>query len=75
MRENRQRGLRVVLRSSLAAACERVELDPSRTFSRDRAFLARHYAEESFSGDLVLDTEQLTVDETVAAVAAAMSAG
>jgi hypothetical protein len=58
-------GLRVALNASYASAVERVHADPTRTFSRDLAFLAAHYAHHSADGELVLDTDVLTVDQAV----------
>jgi adenylylsulfate kinase-like enzyme len=62
----------VTLRTSLHAALARVEGDPTRTFSRDRAFLARHYRSAacwaSFDGDLVFDTEATRLDEIIGAI-------
>lgn len=62
----------VTLRTSLQSALTRVEGDPSRTFSQDHAFLARHYRSAagwpSFDGDLVFDTEATRLDEIVGAI-------
>jgi predicted kinase len=68
---------RVTLRTSLETALERVLLDDDRGISRDPAFLARHYEQVAPAlkrrphDELVLDTDQLTIDETVAATVAA----
>src|SRR5438552_11675898 len=56
----------VTLRVSLEHALERVNEDPTRTFSRDRPFLRRHYqnaARDGLRGDLVLDTAETTPTE------------
>lgn len=67
---------RITLRTSLEAALERVLLDDDRGISRDPAFLARHYehaaaTEHRPHDELVLDTDKLTIEETVAATVAA----
>jgi hypothetical protein len=67
---------RVCLRSSLATAAVRVELDDDRGISRDQRFLARHYEEIAPvlalrpTDELVICTDELTVDETSDRVAA-----
>jgi len=66
-------GLRVALRTSLASAFARVDADATRTFSRDRVFLAQHYASATFDGDLALDTDALTVGQAVDAVVSRIS--
>jgi hypothetical protein len=66
----------VTLTVPLEAAFGRVDADPTRGLSRDRPFLAGHYAELAAAlarrpdGDLCLDTGALTLAETVAAVLA-----
>jgi hypothetical protein len=64
----------VTLRASLSTALERVDRDPTRGVSRDRGFLARHYADMENvlarrpSDDLVLDTDEMTLEKSVQAV-------
>jgi hypothetical protein len=64
----------VTLTAPLAAALVRVERDPTRGLSRDRAFLARHYDEVAEllrrrpDGDLCLDTGELTLEQATRAV-------
>jgi shikimate kinase len=66
----------VTLRISFATALRRVQTDPTRTLSRDPAFLRRHFEEseaalrDAPTTDLMLDTESLTADEAVRAIAA-----
>lgn len=53
----------VTLRVPFEQASKRVGQDPTRTFSRDLAFLRRHYdaaARDGLPGDLVLDTDETT---------------
>jgi chloramphenicol 3-O-phosphotransferase len=61
------RPLFVRLEATLAEAARRVAADPSRSRSRQREFLAAHYADRAHdltaSGDLVIDTVRLSVDE------------
>jgi adenylylsulfate kinase-like enzyme len=65
----------VTLRVSFETALRRAHNDPTRGLSRDRAFLWRHYEEASAAlrdvptTDLVLETESVTVAETVRAIA------
>ena len=65
----------VTLRTSFDVALRRVDADPTRTFSRDRAFLSRHYREaerpllELASTDLVLDTTSIDADEAARRIA------
>jgi len=66
----------VTLTVGFDEAKERVTVDPTRTASRDLAFLGRHYDEaseavsRSAASDLVIDTGSATVIEVVAAVVA-----
>lgn len=66
----------VTLRTSFDNALRRVADDATRTFSRDPAFLRRHYeaADTALSEppptDLVLDTTSIGVDEAVRTIAA-----
>jgi predicted kinase len=66
----------VTLRVRYDEALRRAQDDPSRGVSRDPAFLGPHYArlEADMAAvpatDLILDTERLTPDEAVAAIAA-----
>jgi predicted kinase len=66
----------VTLRISFETALRRVQTDPTRTLSRDPAFLRRHYEESEAAlldapgTDLMLDTESLTADEAVGTIAA-----
>lgn len=65
----------VTLRVSFDEAVRRIDGDPTRTFSRDRDFLRRYYdrAEAAIddvpASDLLVDTEDLTVDDVAAAIA------
>jgi hypothetical protein len=61
--------LRVVLHAPLEMAYARVDADPTRTFSRDRVFLAEHYANASFEGDLRFDTSEVNADAIADAIA------
>jgi hypothetical protein len=61
--------LRVVLHAPLETAFVRVDADPARTFSRDRVFLAEHYATASFEGDLRFDTSEVSADAIADAIA------
>jgi cytidylate kinase len=64
----------VTLRVGLATALARVQQDPTRGLSRDRAFLTRHYEELAATldarpeHDLCLDTEALTVEQAADAI-------
>jgi adenylylsulfate kinase-like enzyme len=66
----------VSLYGSFHSALSRVDSDPSRTASRDRAFLRRHYeaaeqaVRESAPNELVVDTDAMTADEAARAIAA-----
>jgi len=65
----------VTLTVSVDEAVRRAEGDATRTVSRDRGFLHRHYAavqtalEETPSTDLLLDTERLTAAEAARVIA------
>jgi hypothetical protein len=60
----------VTLTVPLETALVRVEQDPTRGLSRDRDFLARHYAApaEASAGDLRLDTSTLTLDQATRSI-------
>jgi adenylylsulfate kinase-like enzyme len=65
----------VTLRASFDDALRRVANDATRTFSRDRAFLLRHYEaaeaalRDSPPTDLLLDTGTVAADETARTIA------
>ena len=65
----------VTLRVGYDEAIRRAEADPSRGVSRDPAFLRPHYARMEAvvasvpATDLIIDTERLTIEEAVAAIA------
>jgi adenylylsulfate kinase-like enzyme len=65
----------VTLRVSFDEAVRRIDGDPSRTFSRDRDFLRRHYDKveaavgDAPASDLLVDTENVTADDVAALIA------
>jgi chloramphenicol 3-O-phosphotransferase len=65
----------VTLTVSVEEAVRRAEADATRTVSRDRGFLHRHYAaaqaalEETPSTDFLLDTECMTAGEAARVIA------
>lgn len=69
----------VTLRVSFDEAVRRIEGDPTRTFSRDRDFLRRHYdkaeaaVDDVPASDLLVDTEDVTVDDVAALIADRMT--
>jgi shikimate kinase len=67
--------LRIVLHAPLETAYARVDADPARTFSRDRGFLAEHYANASFEGDLRFDTSEVSADAIADAIAQRLASG
>jgi predicted kinase len=64
----------VTLNVSVRTALARVEQDPTRSLSRDRDFLVRHYDELAEvlrrrpDGDLCIDTDKVTLEEATQSV-------
>jgi adenylylsulfate kinase-like enzyme len=59
----------ITLWASFATACDRVDADPTRTYSRDRDLLRREYDDADAAhrdlpaDDLLLDTETITAEQ------------